>query len=701
MVLELSKATNNLNKEKLRLLFKSILLNVTYVIFFNVFFVPQNDVDNAWQWYYINGAFTDETSSYLLWGNRLLGKLLKLLTDTFPNVVWYSVLIYLITFIAFTTFVYVILQYDWGIVGWLICNFFLLFAGFEIYITLSFTKVSGIVGATALFALLSNKLNYVGHFFCMTEVILSVMFRDAYIYMLLAVFSFNVLLKILHDFANNKKSILKNNKCNIFFVFCLFLLCTFINSNMINYSDDTLKEFIQRHAFRSACYDRNKIYGNYDTYRSEYEDLGITENEAELWTKMNMDMCFPDDDTMISALNIGHENEEEKSFFLEFIERYMNIDKIYEFFKVFPSAFFSIDCFYLLIIVFILLFPILEDKKWKILVFSYGFCLIMAFEYYLCIGEERSLKHRIDVTLCIIVVLCCLQLLENKKVNLCKFHKSTLLLVFLILIIVPFDKNADYYLEPNGKLDKCIKNNIYFYDVVRKDENHVYLQLIEYNIGNGRGFFDMFVTASAFGNVEKGYYNNVFLSLSTPNELRQLEKYNISDWFVDIVDNEYAFLLLSSNDKMKDLTEQYIEDRTNKDVSLFLAKNYRGKYIYRVCTEDFRLENQTELLNENWDSVSGDFDIHVNGNKELSYSGNVYIESDNIFVQNAYIVLLDSKTGIQRTYCLLERFENEKDELCISLEGDFSLPEFYDCSDAIYILLENNGIYRTKLINIE
>lgn len=699
MVLELNKATNNLNKRKLRLFFNSFFLNAIYVIVFNVFFVAQNDSDNAWQWYYINGAFADETSSHLLWGNRFLGKILKVLTDTFPNVMWYSVFIYLIAFIAFTLFVYVILQYDWGLVGWLICNFFLIFAGFEVYIVMNFTRASGIVGAIAVFALLSDKLNRSGHFFCIIEILFSVMLRSAYIYMLLAVFSFNVFLKILFDFTNNKKCILKKYKCKIIYMIFLILLCVFINSDMIDYADSTWKEFFQRQTFRSASYDRNAIYENYNTYRSEYEALGITESEAKFWTSMNMDMCFPDNNTMISALNIGNEKGEEKPFFHELIETYFNKDKICAFFKIFPSAFFTIDCFYLLIIVFILLFPVLEDKN-KILVFSYVFCLIMALEYYLYIGG-RYLKHRVDVALCITVVLCCLQLFENKKVDLCKLHKSIISLVFLILIIGPFNKDIDYYLEPDGELDECIKNNKIFYDTLRNDSDHVYLQLLEYNMGNRRGFYDMFVTTSAFENVEKGYYNNVFLSLSTPYELRKLEKYNISDWFVDIVDNEYAFLLLSSNDEMVDLTEQYIEDRTNKDVSLFLTKEYSGKYIYRVCTEDFRLENQTELLNINWDNVSGNFDIHVNGNKELSYYGSVAIDSNNIFSQNAFIVLVDSETGTEKIYCITEFFENRKDELCISLLGNISLPEFFDQSDAIYLLLENNGRYRSKLLNIE
>lgn len=680
---------------------KAITINFLYLFGCLLFFVPNNHVDDAQQWYYINGAHTGKTDYLLQWGNDLLGKALQLLANISTSIPWYTILEYTASFISLCILTYVLIKNKLGKTGWIFINLILLFFSYEAYIGVVFTKTAGMVCALAFFGLMSKKTGVAGKIICFLLLLYSVFLRNDYLILNMAIWGAYVFIRFCYDLLIEKgkayRLYFKYCGTRMLMIFCAFLICTVSVKISTIIIGNEYEDYYVRDRARSSVYDYENIYRNYDENTEAYMKLGITKSEVEMWHTNNFDSVYPTNEILQKAFAISASGNEGERLFAKVFNR----ESIKNFFKEFPLWFMQVDVCYAVLLIIFASFLCIKTKHIR-LITSVGFCfaLQLLINYYLFIMGRYS-RHRIDVPISLLILLGFLYLNEEYwLVKDIKFNPRTALVFSLVLLVIP--QNIDDYISTTSSFNTLEMNNKAFYDETYQDQNHVYFQIITSGRIGKPGFYESFTTVSPLESIPPGYYRNIFFSMASPQKLEVWHEYGINDVFMDIVDNDIMYLILQKNSDMLSVTQGYIQDRYGEKVIASLVKSYADKMIYRINSLDYDILSTIDYHNANDDLLNVHVSLRMDDINRLLIQGTVEIEGMNAFAQNIYLDVVDFETDEHCAYHVYQQIEkNSQDKIEATVIGTYSMPNFYDKTDSIYLVVENNGVIQARKLVIK
>ena len=132
----------------------TIIVNVLFTFAYIFMFYPRfrSDLDILMQSsiYGISGV----SSSYILYSNILVGKLLTVLVSILPNVPWYIVFHYTLIFISLFVITYITVKRNKSVTGKVLAAVTIAFIGYECYVEPNYMKTSVLLCVSAAYLLL-------------------------------------------------------------------------------------------------------------------------------------------------------------------------------------------------------------------------------------------------------------------------------------------------------------------------------------------------------------------------------------------------------------------------------------------------------------------------------------------------------------------------------------------------------------------
>lgn len=132
----------------------TFVINVLFVLAYILMFYPRfhSDLDILMQSavYGVSGV----VSSYILYSNILIGKLLTLLISILPNVPWYIIFHYVLIFVSLAVITYITVTRNKSLTGKVLAAVTVAFVGYECYVEPNYMKTSVLLCVCAAYLLL-------------------------------------------------------------------------------------------------------------------------------------------------------------------------------------------------------------------------------------------------------------------------------------------------------------------------------------------------------------------------------------------------------------------------------------------------------------------------------------------------------------------------------------------------------------------
>ncbi len=658
----------------------AVCLNLIILAVLLIFYQPIRNVDDYAIASDVYGSYLGEYNRAAIYMNPVYGAVMAGLLSLNGAIPWYSVLMYVWTFLALTlvTYCFTDMQDNW--LGWGISIILSFSYGYECYVCMQWTKTSAIALGAGVFALLCKKRHKGVVVIALVEIFMGAFIRSANILMVLGVWVCTLLFELFLTLLEKKKdAIAQVCKKNIL-VICVggatLLLTKYTGGIQEDYTG-----YAQWNANRANLQD----YGmpDYREYRDIYESYDITQEEwnyirawgtdiynAELYEKM---------------VAVKKEVSE-----LEAVDRQTGYGTILrEFFVQYPKNFAQIDMFYCYLIVLIGVFFFMR-YKYGWLASGYSFLLLLGMNFYLFF-KGRYFIHRVDVGIIFNIILVLLYLWRKATLIRPSGKKFCVVMgvVVLLMMLTPtglFSDDKDFVsketLEQNNRFNRMAAKDSHFY---------VYANTNYHNMCRVASF-DVFQVP------EVGELKNTFgILLPTPKIQKNLKNQGITDPYVDLVDGTDMYFV-SDRSEVDEWMIGYLAKRNGKPVKVTMVKKVLNKYIYRVNSGDINelyqfddiKEDNTHLVNTTENTIK---------NGVLNIRGNLYMDNENDFYQNIYIRIKDSDTGETNLFYVCQNQDKEfkvgMPGWCSALDVAIPLPDTYDEKDEISFVIETeDGVYQ-------
>lgn len=357
--------------KKDKTIFLVVLANIAAVLLFALLFYPRfySDMDIFMQSavYGIVGV----RSSYIVFSNVMIGKVLTILMEIVPIVPWYIVFHYVCCFISLSIITLVVLKRNHTTMGKVLTGIILVFLGFECYVEPNYMKTAVVLSVSAvclLFYWCENKL-YSQTYICMgVTLILFVLSSMICLrsFLISGITAFGLFIIYVCKQGCKKKDA---------YVLIGVLMVTIIISLSMHGIDMKLYE----RAGKSVVL----------TYRSSIEKMlgyGFPEGNDEFYEEYNLE------EQEYEALKQGYfSNISDKS--LELIKgishevKPLSLDTVKDFFREVPIRMFETGAlYYFLILSFI--YILIGDGKKSVLWIGFGVVLAECFVLYITNGWE-------------------------------------------------------------------------------------------------------------------------------------------------------------------------------------------------------------------------------------------------------------------------------------------------------------------------
>lgn len=597
----------------------ALLLNVLYIVVMLLMYKPFLSPDDYFMSERVYGVFGDEYDYHTSYMSFNYGKFIALLLRIFPCVPWYTILFYIWIFLSLMLVSKLVLDKLPNSISFLVVNIILLYFSYEGYVCIQFTKVAGIVGAAGVLAVILGT-TWVEIVVGMGLFILAIFIRIDMARMVVASFLVMILVMLFLGLVSHGK--LKWH-IKIYVRFSIIMISFFMIPRIPSY-DAAQKQYWdfywQCNSNRSFIQDYE--LPDYETYKEIYDVLDISENDIYIWKSWNEDVnamtldrvnalkkvkngeiTSPDQlekseyfdgdvrDYYKNFVNTVDEKEKTndeldlKTRLIDKLLSYIELNKIFHFFKKFPKVFLSIDvCLgYILVSVLILVAGRKDFFNTAISVLiTFGIALLL--NYYMYVNG-RYLQHRVDVgvffTMICMEIILCKNLHEIGKEY--KYNIMIAVIIIVVMMITPYKNWGD---------DRCAYDEDYFnckqkmIDYISQDQAKCYFLAAKRDIGVlWHEFYD------AFSVPEVGCMKNCFIGYGF-GSLERYQNFGIDYIFSDIVDKD-VYLVLDENDLNELAWQEYISKHSNKEVYLDLEKTIYGAKFYTITSANNR--DETEL----------------------------------------------------------------------------------------------------------
>lgn len=541
----------------------SILLNAIYLCLLLLILRPRyetNDDLSLQNFVNLSRGVQDpwtRTSSYLF------GWILSIAYRITLQLPWYTLFLYALIFISLTVITNYVLNFDDGYLGGALAAILMTSIGYEGYIILNFTRVSGLAAAAGtlliirgmrgkkvrIFSLLLGSLGVFAGYIVRPQSAIAACgcASAAGIYLLLSL----------------RKDAEKGKRWKRFFRYILCLIPVLVllagakavNQHELKISPERQQYYTYGNA-RITLMDHG--FPSYKTNKEAFETLGINRNAWKLYNRWDFyDPEKMSEDTMLQIAKLQP-------------EYHFSLETIKDFFKKYPEKNFENPVFltYLLVLVLCILFGRVGARE--VLTILYQIIVSGALFLYMFYIRRYGVV-RVDVGLwwgCIIGILPVLEH-SRKKMN----GRAALLLFVFVLLFAQKDWNIDYRRQTKSERDRQINFQNYT-SMLSNDTSHLYI------VQTNRFFPDK--AYAPFDRIPKDALANIttlggWSAMSIPFKT-VYDRYGITNPFRDMIGSEKVRLVTDD----PSMILQYLHDYYDPDCSVKQVGMIGKNNIYEI-----------------------------------------------------------------------------------------------------------------------
>lgn len=507
--------------------------------------------------------------AHLVFQNYGLGMIYRFLYGMTGRLPWYTIVQYMILFVAFTVVTYVLISRLGEISG--LCLFVILACGFgyEGYIHLQFTKTAGIAAAAAVFLLLylleQEKYSWWGIAGGILLAVIAYMYREDQFWASCGLMAGAGLLFLFDLRKYRNKKLRRLGICVLTFGVLLLSVFGVDRWDSSKYRSAEWKEYQEFNQLRSELLDYG--FPDYDSNQKIYEELGISREAYELYKSWNFnDTEKFDTEVMKKLVDLKQ-------------KRPLTIRTVTAFIRRFPSDLLRMPMFYFFA-VFALLWILCGKKDVCSVISVLAECLLLVAVYFYLYYQGRYMVNRVDVGLWFSACLVMLWIFSSGEVR----HMNTKVSVLLCMICVAlgqFMMYTDWRLATSSIPEARVSQRAVL-ETIGTDKEHTYIAK--------SGMLSEIVCYGPFDRMPENLLDNVYWfggwECRTPGYTRAMEVHGIINPYRDVVNNENVYLV----DDNIDLTLKYIRQYYAENAEAVFVKTIGNVDVYQITDDSVKKE---------------------------------------------------------------------------------------------------------------
>ena len=624
---------------------KSFIYNMFMMAILLMLFEPTAKWDDYEMTQTLYGACSGNYSHVVLWGNILWGYLIEGLLKIFPTVSWYYVTQYVGMFLAFTIFSYILIERKVFAFNRYLVWPILLIMQYEFYIRITFTKTAGLLVAVGIIWLLfliesgcKKPIQYIlGIILVLMGDIVRVGLLNMNLFICFSAFIIYVSRGLLYK--KQKKETKQNMVKGITVFVGLVLIMLFASKRLsaLNYNlisqEKGWEGYLEYNGARASIIDYS--LGDYETYKKEYEKLGISENDLKMWINLGL-LTNPKTLTIQRMKDIRsiYVIKKETSVWQSFVKASRNLLK-----------YLTKDIVFYAFLMAVMLCIKCQGmrgfgKASIVTMFSLG-------SYYYLYWRGRT-GHHVDVVIFMMGAFLALYYCSydtnsiEQSETIRKKHWNIIIGVIGILafnygynLMTSSSYYGDTYEVVSSQKEKYQSN----YNLLKKfsqDKEHMYIMRTkEANV-----LIPCFTVPQM---IEKGFYHNIYRmhQYSSPEMRTPLKEFNIpdDDPMSVITDDERIYYCSSVEDQSQiDIIVTYLREHFNTKARAYEAKKIDGVTLYQFVSKEPELGEIQDV-----DVNSIEYGIKKKNNEQIE--GYAYIPGDNSYTEKIYLEFYNPDTG--------------------------------------------------------
>lgn len=646
-------------------LWKAILVNLCFVIFFTLFFDLKFEVADDYIMSTILYGGYGYCSPYDVFQNLLLTKGIVKLILWFPGIAWYTIAQLASLFGAIVIISYLVYEANCKRLRFVVWSVWLFFVWYECYAKMQFTKtaaLTSIAGILLVYRFCKGQsrnrwMTLIGAIvFCG----LGMMWRASafgMVFLVLFVIGLEDLISSIKDGKVLKK----------FLIYILALAIMGVGFVGLKWYQDKNyaqnPEWSKYFVFNSA---RAQLvdysWPDYSENRELYESLGIDEQDIDLFDRWNYG--DPEIFSTETVLKLSQVREKDSQTITQAVKQFL------------PQIISHLIQAEMLVtwVLLLLVSLCLKPKKSGIFI-TYGILVAIGMEFYfLYIGRE--MLNRLDVGIIAGngIVLALQQWDENRE----KKMFSLLTLASLCLGYLKFPVTEE--IKDCGEKQKLQEDVAY----MNSDQGAIYYGE-EFTIDKYES-----ATAGIWDCPRVGLYSNISRlggwKYPSPEALAVGNRYGISNPYQQMVDNPNVYLV-SKSKKLADKIEAYIQRHYNEDAYIVKRKELNGSNVYQVVTKNDKIN--IKLAKESDDVIGSLYSVQKGSQGGIKITGEVYKQGSNSYTEKINIKITDLRTGKFSMHNVSQMVADESRTLEEGRYGSFEKTiTKYEMEDVPYLKME-------------
>lgn len=556
-------------KQKYRKISVALISNLLILGAMAAFMRPSFETNDDIVFAELGSGLRGVKDAHLVFQNYGLGMIYRLLYGMTGRLPWYTIVQYMILFVAFTVVTYVLISRLGEISG--LCLFVILACGFgyEGYIHLQFTKTAGIAAAAAVFLLLylleQEKYSWWGIAGGILLAVIAYMYREDQFWASCGLMAGAGLLFLFDLRKYRNKKLRRLGICVLTFGVLLLSVFGVDRWDSSKYRSAEWKEYQEFNQLRSELLDYG--FPDYDSNQEIYEELGISREAYELYKSWNFnDTEKFDTEVMKKLVDLKQ-------------KRSLTIRTVTAFIRRFPSDLLRMPMFYFFAV--FALFWILCGKKDVCSVISVlAECLLLVAVYFYLYYQGRYMVNRVDVGLWFSACLVMLWIFSSGEVRYMN-TKVSVLLCMICVVLGQFMMYKDWRLATSSIPEARVSQRAVL-ETIGTDKEHTYLAK--------SGMLSEIVCYGPFDRMPENLLDNVYWfggwECRTPGYTRAMEVHGIINPYRDVVNNENIYLV----DDNIDLTIKYIRQYYAENAEAVFVKTIGNVDVYQITDDSVKKE---------------------------------------------------------------------------------------------------------------
>ena len=556
-------------KQKYRKISVALISNLLILGAMAAFMRPSFETNDDIVFAELGSGLRGVKDAHLVFQNYGLGMIYRLLYGVTGRLPWYTIVQYMILFVAFTVVTYGLISRLGEISG--LCLFVILACGFgyEGYIHLQFTKTAGIAATAAVFLLLhlleQEKYSWWGIAGGILLAVIAYMYREDQFWASCGLMAGAGVLFLFDLRKYRNKKLRRIGICVLTFGVLLLSVFGVDRWDSSKYRSAEWKEYQEFNQLRSELLDYG--FPDYDSNQEIYEELGISREAYELYKSWNFnDTEKFDTEVMKKLVDLKQ-------------KRPLTIRTVTAFLRRFPSDLLRMPMFYFFA-VFAVLWLLCGKKDVFSVISVLAECLLLVAVYFYLYYQGRYMVNRVDVALWFSVCLVMLWIFSSGEVRYMN-TKVSVLLCMICVALGQFMMYKDWRLVTSS-IPEARVNQRAVLETIGTDKEHVYLAK--------SGMLSEIVCYGPFDRMPENLLDNVYWfggwECRTPGYTRAMEAHGIINPYRDVVNNENIYLV----DGNIDLTLKYIRQYYAENAQAVFVKTIGNVDVYQITDDSVKNE---------------------------------------------------------------------------------------------------------------